>query len=478
MIRRLFSVLETTLPSEQISYTHSVIKNENIPFGWLLTVAPCFSVSGKDITILTEPEEFYNTLLTNCSTAKERITLVSLYLGSGNLEQKLLESIRNNKSYRNKKLRINILLDYTRGSRGTSNSRNMILPLIQENTNLKVSLYHTPELRGFLKKIVPDRWNELLGLQHMKIYIFDDTLIISGANLSNDYFTNRQDRYFVIKDKNLTDFYSGLINEVQDFSLHLDKHDNIGLSKNWKQLPYESNKKYFVEKAADKIKYYIQNAMDKNCNCNDNNNSKDTWIYPMVQMGQLDINHDALITNKILADAPPGSKLKIATGYFNLTKDYMNTIIDKCEADCDILMAHPKANGFLGAKGLAGGIPYAYSYIAKNFKKLYEQKNQQHRIRLFEYYRESWTYHSKGLWYYMPNENVPSMTLIGSPNFGERSVKRDLETQVAIVTKNSDLSNRLNQECSRLFELGLKAETERKVPVWVNTFVLFFRSYF
>lgn len=460
MIRRLFSVLEAALPYEQIPYTQSIIKNENIPFGWLVTVAPCFPVNGKDITILTEPEEFYNTLLTNCSNAKERITLVSLYLGSGNLEQKLLESIRNNNSYQNKKLSINILLDYTRGSRGKLNSRTMLLPLIQENTNLKVSLYHTPELRGFLKKIIPDRWNELLGLQHMKIYIFDNTLIISGANLSNDYFTNRQDRYFIIKDKNLTDFYSGLIKEVQDFSLHLDKHDNIGLSKNWDLLPYDSNKKSFVEKAANKIKYFIEDAMDK-YNYNDNNKSKDTLIYPMVQMGQLNVNHDALITNKILADAPPGSKLKIATGYFNLTKEYMNTIIEKCEAKCDILMAHPKANGFLGAKGLAGGIPYAYSYIAKNFKNLYEQKNQHHRIRLLEYYRERWTYHSKGLWYYMPNKNVPSMTLIGSPNFGERSVKRDLETQVAIVTTNSDLSERLNQECSRLFELGMKAEIGR-----------------
>ena len=28
--------------------------------------------------------------------------------------------------------------------------------------------------------------------------MFDDSLIISGANLSGDYFTNRQDRYLLI----------------------------------------------------------------------------------------------------------------------------------------------------------------------------------------------------------------------------------------------------------------------------------------
>ena len=32
----------------------------------------------------------------------------------------------------------------------------------------------------------------IIGLQHCKIYIFDDSVIISGANLSHDYFTNRQ----------------------------------------------------------------------------------------------------------------------------------------------------------------------------------------------------------------------------------------------------------------------------------------------
>ncbi|KAI9577380.1 hypothetical protein GQX74_013623 [Glossina fuscipes] len=53
------------------------------------------------------------------------------------------------------------------------------------------------------KRWIPPRWNELLGLQHMKIYLFDDAVLISGANLSNDYFTNRQDRYILIEGKAL-----------------------------------------------------------------------------------------------------------------------------------------------------------------------------------------------------------------------------------------------------------------------------------
>ena len=37
--------------------------------------------------------------------------------------------------------------------------------------------------------------NETVGLQHMKLYLYDDTVLISGANLSEDYFVNRQDRF-------------------------------------------------------------------------------------------------------------------------------------------------------------------------------------------------------------------------------------------------------------------------------------------
>jgi CDP-diacylglycerol--glycerol-3-phosphate 3-phosphatidyltransferase len=41
-------------------------------------------------------------------------------------------------------------------------------------------MYHTANLRGLKKKIVPKRLNEGWGLQHMKLYGIDDEIIISG----------------------------------------------------------------------------------------------------------------------------------------------------------------------------------------------------------------------------------------------------------------------------------------------------------
>lgn len=195
-------------------------------------------------------------------------------------------------------------------------------------------------------------------------------------------------------------------------------------------------------------------------------------------MGQLGIYQDSLATTQLLSDAPEGSTLCVATGYFNLTSEYMNTLIYATKANCEILMAHPRANGFLGAKGLAGGIPYAYSLIARQFRTQLTKAHQDDRVKLLEYLRNSWTYHGKGLWYYPPNTNKPCLTLIGSPNFGARSVKRDLETQLAVVTENEELRGKFHDECTRLYNFGRKAELERKVPKWVHIFVSFCRTYF
>lgn len=78
-------------------------------------------------------------------------------------------------------VQVKILFDYTRGSRGKENSRTLFLPLLQSHeSQIEVSLYHTPKLRGFIKWLLPERWNETIGLSHLKVYLFDDTLILSG----------------------------------------------------------------------------------------------------------------------------------------------------------------------------------------------------------------------------------------------------------------------------------------------------------
>ena len=78
-------------------------------------------------------------------------------------------------------IKCTILLDHLRGSRGKPNSRTMFQELVQRyGEDFKLHLYHTPNLRGLLRRVGPERFNEVMGLQHMKIYLFDDDVVLSG----------------------------------------------------------------------------------------------------------------------------------------------------------------------------------------------------------------------------------------------------------------------------------------------------------
>ncbi|KAJ4444394.1 hypothetical protein ANN_06186 [Periplaneta americana] len=755
---------------------------DSLGFTWLHTFAPCFPVDGNKVTVIHEPNIFYKTVVERCRTAKRRITLASLYLGTGHLEEQLVAAISENLRASGDQLKVKVLLDHTRGSRGEPNSRRMLLPLLNKYKDLcQVSLYHTPVLRGLLHRLMPERYNEVLGLQHMKVYLFDDSLLISGptdstkvvaliedgnsqryvaavlgipqstiqrvyhcfretggysrrpgsgrkrvtsahddhfivlntlrdrhsaavetrralqeirqvsvsertvrkhldesglksrrpakgpellqqhhverlcfahnhanwnlgecsrvsfqggsvmvwdgilyevrtelvfinggaltapryieevliehvvpyvpligeelllmhaakivdeflhdvglnrmawparspdinpiehvwgmpgkrsylsyrANLSNDYFTNRQDRYVLIEDCGpLADFYDGLVSRVSEFSLQLDQGDQVHLHSSWKYHPYKGKKGEFKSAAKDRVWSYISSTMTQQQNhgisdapqsgrpstseetimyqypesnsrqgnffdnedalqtwLDDFFHSKpadffrctgDTWIFPLVEMGQLGLHQDSCVTKKMFETALPGSIIHLATGYFNLTQEYTISIINHSAASFNILMAHPTANGFLGAQGPAGGIPAAYTLLASAFFKQHQISGQEQRIQMAEFQKKGWTYHAKGLWYTLPSQNLPILTLVGSPNFGNRSVCRDLETQIAIVTKNPKLQQNLLEERERLYASSTPftsetlSQPDRKyAPLWVHMAVRLFRN--
>lgn len=58
-----------------------------------------------------------------------------------------------------------------------------------------MSLHQTPHLAATNVEI-EHRVKETLGTQHIKAYGVDDQVIISGANLSNDYFVDRFGIFF------------------------------------------------------------------------------------------------------------------------------------------------------------------------------------------------------------------------------------------------------------------------------------------
>jgi CDP-diacylglycerol--glycerol-3-phosphate 3-phosphatidyltransferase len=169
-----------------------------------------------------------------------------------------------------------------------------------------------------------------------------------------------------------------------------------------------------------------------------------------------------------------------------------------------------KTNGFWKGQGLSGYIPHAYSRVLQQFYQLIVTQGQRHRIALFEYTRKNWTFHAKGLWLSLPSpppvtvnnnnnnnnnnersdemlrkeDNFPCVTLIGSPNFGVRSIARDVESQLVIITENRDLQQRLQQEMEHIFATAERVsdKTFNESPgrgggVWLGILVPFAKNF-
>jgi CDP-diacylglycerol---glycerol-3-phosphate 3-phosphatidyltransferase len=93
------------------------------------------------------------------------------------------------------------------------------------------------------------------------VYIFDDTLIISGANLSADYFENRQDRYVLVENcPDLADYYEQLVDTIADFSLRMDENQRFTVAPSFNSHPYEKDVADFVEKSHDKVQSFMEAA--------------------------------------------------------------------------------------------------------------------------------------------------------------------------------------------------------------------------
>jgi CDP-diacylglycerol---glycerol-3-phosphate 3-phosphatidyltransferase len=107
--------------------------------------------------------------------------LSTLYIGKTEHEliATLDEALRNNPD-----LEVSILTDALRGTREAPepSCASLLAPLIvNHGDRVKISLFHTPNLTGWRKKYLPKRINEGWGLQHMKLYGFDDEIMLSGC---------------------------------------------------------------------------------------------------------------------------------------------------------------------------------------------------------------------------------------------------------------------------------------------------------
>ncbi|KAF2715082.1 hypothetical protein K504DRAFT_529309 [Pleomassaria siparia CBS 279.74] len=474
-------------------------------------ISPRFEVQPEQIQILKSPSEFYETLKDKISKAQTRIYLSTLYIGK--TEHELISTIQN-ALRRNPTLKVSFLTDALRGTRETPlpTSASLLAPLITEfgSSRVEIRMFHTPNLTGLRKKIIPKRINEGWGLQHMKLYGIDDEIILSGANLSSDYFTNRQDRYHLFRSKDLTDYFAKIHDGVCKFSFNiLPSTEEAGYTSTWLEsnsgpspLQSASGFKEAARKHLAPLLTPANSPTQTRTRTSTSTSPATTTIHPILSLVPLlstSTELPALTTLLTTLSKSPftPSTWTFTSGYFNMTPSFRRLLLSTRPASGVVLTAHPHANGFFGSKGVSGMLPDAYTYMAGQFVKKIRHEGLDDNIELREWKRGmvgeegGWTYHAKGLWVTFPSPTAlspapapalapeklvqdPSLTVLGSSNYTKRSYNLDLEANVVITTSDPGLRRRMGEEVQWLSEYAAKvdekefAKPERNVSASVR----------
>ena len=370
-------------------------------------------VHGSDIRLLDSPSCFRDTLLQLSSEISRRSRISALYVGSGNAEQQIVDNMV---SGARRGADVALMIDRYRGTRDGG------IVLKDLRMTAQVQLYQTPHL-PWTKYQKPGVVGELLGVHHMKYYLFDDHVIISGANMSELYFGTRADRYMLIKSKQLAD-YICYFHDMQATSAKAWDAGNYAKS-HW-------NKETFQVAGNVADNFSCNTPIDKGETRDLGPATADTSLFPLFQIPWSSIRQIDDVLDIILLTARRTQTITISSGYFNPTKRLLEAM-KATKARVKIIVPSVEANGFYKGAFMKGMVPDLYNLAA--VRTLQKCPN----VEILEYQRNGWSFHSKGVW-------MDNLTILGSSNFNRRGSLRDSEFSLALVTENEQLLERLAAE--------------------------------
>lgn len=327
--------------------------------------------------------------------------------------------------------------------------------------------------------------------------------------MSQDYFTNRLDRYHIFKSKELTDYFAAVHEAVSEISYDLlpseeEKSGFVLHSPLHRGLPDPVwHSKRYKKYAKDLLEPLIRPGARQKLSPTEFGTNK-TFVYPLAQFDILlgpprnreYLNYEIAqytstekpVLTKLLTALAEDPKLRNAkwtftAGYFNIDPDICERLIkatptvkelsqagNPSEKPCTVITASPWANGFYGSAGISGMLPAAYTLLSRRFLTQVEQAGKGDVIQLKEWRKgtvgqpDGFTYHAKGIWAILPpqqddsgglvEESGPSVTLVGSSNYTKRSYSLDLEVGALVVTDDAELKRKLKAETEWLEKDG------------------------
>ncbi|QEH09452.1 CDP-diacylglycerol--serine O-phosphatidyltransferase [Histophilus somni] len=392
---------------------------------------PCIPLQAEQVEFIYHSSDFKQQIIQCIRQAKSRIYFTALYWQNDEAGQQILDEIYRAKQA-NPELEVKILVDWHRAQRnllGAEKSATNADWYCDERS--KYQLADDPNI--FFG--VPINTREVFGVLHIKGFVFDDTVLYSGASINNVYLHQqtkyRYDRYHKIEHKRLADI---LVSFVKNYLFDPNVVYPLDSGDRPKTKEIRQYIRNFRKYLASEGQYYVESSVTLN---------DSLTICPLFGLGA---NHNLL--NQTIEDLfqVVEDKLTICTPYFNfprLLQQKVRRLLAKGK-QIEIIVGDKTASDFYIPPSepfkMAGALPYLYEKNLRHFSKKFTKQIEQGQLVVRIWKDGENSYHLKGIWV-----DDCYMLLTGN-NLNPRAWRLDAENGLFIHDPKQQLQAQIQQE--------------------------------
>lgn len=374
---------------------------------------PGFAVPATAIQVLPDAAAFRAALLQQIAQATRRIVIVTLYLQDDEGGREVLEALHAAHA-RRPQLQISVLVDWHRAQRGL---------IGKQKSAGNAGMYREFAARlgtGVAIYGVPVQHRELFGVLHLKGFVFDDTVLYSGASLNDVYLARhgryRLDRYHQLQHARLADAMADFVQQhfVRSDAVHrLDLPD---VPPTRSLLPAIRA----FRQAMHAAHYDVPRELP---------GPDDVLVTPLLGFGR----GDNMLNDTLLA-ALRGARQRVIllTPYFNLPRPVRAALGLLLRRGCtvEIMVGDKVANDFYIPPGepfrTIGVLPYLYESNLRRFARVHQKHLASGQLVLHLWKHADNSFHLKGLFI---DHDVAVLT---GNNLNPRAWALDLENALVL----------------------------------------------
>ncbi|MDY4280758.1 MAG: CDP-diacylglycerol--serine O-phosphatidyltransferase [[Pasteurella] mairii] len=394
----------------------------------------CLPLSADQVEFIYCSADFKQRIIQLIRQAQKRIYITALYWQNDEAGQEILAEVYRAKQA-NPELEVKIFVDWHRAQRN-------LLGAEKSATNAdwycEQQAKFADEQATSMFFGVPINTREVFGVLHIKGFIFDDTLLYSGASINNVYLHQKEkyryDRYHKITNAALADI-------MVNFMCNYLSDPNVVLPLDRYQRPQTKSIRpsirQFRKNLMTQAQYHVPNVITLN---------DSLTISPLFGLGTNNILNRTIEDLFQLVE----NNLVICTPYFNLPrslKQKIRHLLAKGK-QVEIIVGDKIANDFYIPPSepfkMAGALPYLYESNLRRFSQKFETQIKQGQLVIRTWKDQDNTYHLKGVW--VDDRYI----LLTGNNLNPRAWRLDAENGLFIHDPKQELRQQVLQELAHI----------------------------